>query len=1238
MKLRMVAPTLPLRHDLAMPVSRQFFLRAVSAVSLIFMLCGMSAVAVAQKAVPAFGKVPLSFEPNRGQTADQVQFLSRGPGYTVYLAPGEAMLQLQRGKATEADASAALLKMGLVGADPKAAVVGQDVLPGIANYFEGSDPKRWKTSIPTYKRVNYHAVYPGIDLVYYGNQRELEYDFVVSPGANPNAIGLAFKGATPKLDASGDLVLAVAGGETRFHKPLVYQMAGDRKHAVEGRYEVADGKVGFALGSYDHSRPLIIDPVLSYLTYLGGSTNDLINGIAVDNAGSAYVVGTTNSVNFPVVNAYTGTIPGGTNGNSSMFVTKFNSTGTALVYSTYLGGTGNTQGNGIALDSAGDAYVVGHVDTAGYPITPGAFQTFCGGANYLPPGANAGTRTNGCLGAGQGDDGGVVTKLNPSGTALVYSTYLGGNNYNSANAVAVDAAGEAYVVGVTNSQCAFGNYGQNGLGYQPYDCFPTTAGAVQAGVTVSTGGGTRNFAFFSKLDAAGANLLYSTLLGPNNFGQQSTTAPLAVAVDPAGLAYIAGYSSNNLYTTSGTYQPAAGAANSQYGFVAKFDPTAQHIVYSTYLSGPHGSQPYVAADAAGNAYLAGNTNDCSYPTTSGSYQPQAQYPAGTTTNCNAGFVSKLDPSGTTLLFSTFLGGAANTNNSAALDAIALGPDGSIYVAGIGSGGSYPLLNPVVPQNQYAGYAIVTRLNPTGSALLFSTTLSGTTASNDRPTGIAVDPAGNIYVAGFTSSTTLPTTPGAFIPTNNKLGNSNEGFVAKIAPTVSTTTILTLPGSVNAGQPATFTAKVAGPSGTTTIPTGTVTFLNGSTTLGSGTLDATGTATYTATSLNATTYNVTASYSGDPSFSSSTSAAQSLVVAPAVATVTLTAPTTAAPGASVTLAVKVAGSNGTPTGSVTFKDGSTTLSTVALASGAASYTSTAFSIGSHSLTAVYTGDSIYGGATSSAQTLVVGLIAPTVTLTALATAVLAGPVTLSASVAGSPGTPSGSVTFQDGSTVLSTVTVVSGTASYTTSMLAAGTHTITAVYSGDATFGAATSAPSTVTVSVAPAITFSASPSSLTVSRGSSVTSVITGTPVGGYTGTVTFACGTLPAGATCTFVPPSLTFTGNNAAASTTLTFGTTTTSALLQQLPGARTLGGVFAALLLMPFVFVRKRGSAHSRLLLWLVLVGGSASMVMLGGCGKSSKSPTTITTAPGVYVVPVIVTAGTAASTVNLSITVQ
>jgi hypothetical protein len=1100
-----------------------------------------------------FGKVPLSFEPNQGQTDAKVQFLSRGQGYALFLTPGEAVLELQKSGGKKVDAAQALpvpsvLRMTLVGADTKATVSGGQPLPGTSNYFVGNDSSKWQTAVPTYQRVAYSGVYPGVDLVYYGNQRQLEYDFVVAPGADAAKIALQFTGATPVIDKAGDLVLSVQGEEARFHKPVVYQLDGGRKISVAGSYQIAEGKVGFGLGSYDHSKPLVIDPILSYMTYIGGSTNDQISGMAVDSTDSVYVVGTTTSTDFPVKNAYKAINPNviAPSNPQTIFVSKFNATGTALVYSTYLGSSEYTTGNGIAVDSNGNAYVVGYTAYGDYPVTAGAYQTICGANNTVPQGSSVGVRINGCVGAGQADSGGVLTKLDPSGSTLVYSTYLSGGNGNQITAVAVDATGEAYVIGVSNAVCPL-PYNANLTGYQSYFCFPHTATAAEP-LNTNTRGDT--YAFLTKFNAQGSALLYSTTLYNQNPAGHYTSGikANAIVLDSAGNAYVTGNMDANYFinTTTGSLLLTR-VSGSQPAFVAKFNPAgsaATSLVYGSYLSGTSSSVDNatgIAVDASGNAVVTGYTNSCTFPTTAGTFStvPGGYVSANT---CAGGFLTKLNAAGSALVWSTYTGNnGANGRNNDDNDAIALGPDGSVYVAGDEQGIALsPTVNPILTQVE-SHFAYIKHFTADGSAVLFSTAVGGTTDNTSIPSTIFVDASNNIYLAGSTNSATWPTTAGAFQKNSANPGvNYNDGFVVKIAPFATTTTALTLPtGTVTAGQSVKFTAKVTGQTGT---PTGTVTFLSGSTTLGTGTLDSTATATYTAASLNATTYSITASYAGDTAFSGSVSAAQNLVVATVTPTVTLTAPSTAVVGASVTLSVVVAGTPGTPTGTVTFKDGTTTLSTATLASGAASYS---------------------------------------------------------------------------------------------TSALAAGAHSIIVSYSGDSIFGAATSAASTVTINVAPAISFAAQPTSLTVVHGSSGNIVITGTPVGGYTGTVTFACGTLPTGASCLFAPASLTFTGNNTAAGTTLTFGTVTTVAALEPQPGRKTMSPVFAALLLLPLGFQLRRKLIRGGIVLSLLVL---ASVAGLGGCSSSPKSPTTVTTAAGSYTVPVTITAGTAVSTLNVSVIVQ
>src|SRR6266571_2575725 len=471
----------------------------------------------------AYGNLPLSFEANQGQTDRQVQFLSRGPGYTLFLAPSEAVLALKQAQREGEDPSLitrhaspryeeTVLRMRLLNANPKPKMVGSDEQPGKVNYFIGKDPAKWRTHIPTYAKVTSHAVYPGVDLVYYGHQRQLEFDFVVAPGADPNAIRLQFEGPDRlEVDAQGNLVLHVASGAIRLPKPLVYQTANGARHAVSGRYVLTGPhQVSFLVAAYDTSQPLVIDPTLVYSTYLGGSGTDFGLGIAVDAAGSAYVTGATSSTNFPTASP----LQAANGGGFDAFVSKLNAAGSGLVSSTYLGGSGGDGGSGIAVDAAGSAYVTGDTDSPNFP-TASPLQAANGGGNDV-----------------------FVSKLDAAGSALLYSTYLGRSGGDGGSGIAVDAAGSAYVTGQTDSPN-----------------FPT-ANPLQA----ANGGG--DDAFVSKLNSTGSALLYSTYLGGSggDYG-------LSIVVDAAGSAYVAGLTDSPNFPTASPLQAANGGGGD--AFVAK---------------------------------------------------------------------------------------------------------------------------------------------------------------------------------------------------------------------------------------------------------------------------------------------------------------------------------------------------------------------------------------------------------------------------------------------------------------------------------------------------------------------------------------------------------------------------------------------------------------------------------------------------------------------------------------------
>ena len=419
----------------------------------------------------AYGRLPLSFEPNQGQTDAQVRFLARGPGYTVFLAPGEAVLGLMPPD-TAGDASTqgagTVLRIGLVGSNPTPSLLGLDLEPGKSNDLIGNDPAQWHTAIPNYGRVEVQGVYPGVDLIYHGQQQQLEFDFVVAPGADPGVIRLAFQGTTGlTLDDQGDLVLPTAGGDVIERAPVLYQQVDGVSRAVAGHYVLdGAGRVGFAVGAYDRSRPLVIDPVLSYSTFLGGSGEDHGDGIAVDSAGDAYVTGYTYSPDFPTVHALQPTF----GGDVDAFVAKLTADGSALVYLTYLGGSGEDYGNSIAVDSAGDAYVTGYTYSPDFPTVHALQPTF------------------------GGDVDAFVAKLRSDGSALDFSTYLGGSGEDYGNGIAVDSAGDAYVTGSTTSTD-----------------FPTVH-ALQP----NFGGGFTD-GFVAKLRLDGSALVFSTYLGGSDY-------------------------------------------------------------------------------------------------------------------------------------------------------------------------------------------------------------------------------------------------------------------------------------------------------------------------------------------------------------------------------------------------------------------------------------------------------------------------------------------------------------------------------------------------------------------------------------------------------------------------------------------------------------------------------------------------------------------------------------------------
>lgn len=647
------------------------------------------------------GRLPLSFEPNRGQTDTRVKFLARGRGYRLFLTPREAVLDLDVASQTtdarraQKTARGAVVRMGLIGASAQPSVLGTGQLPGRVNYLLGDDARRWRVGIPTFSKVLYREVYPGIDLAYYGSQGRLEYDFVVRPGADPNVIALRFAGAEDlNLTSHGDLLLRLDAGELRLQKPRIYQELDGARRDVRGAYLRKGARaIGFELGSYDASRPLVIDPVLSYSTYLGGGGDEQGNLVAVDSAGNAYVTGRTASTNFPTTSGADSSL----GGPQDAFVTKLNASGSALVYSTYLGGNALDDGETLAVDSASNAYVIGFTFSSDFP-TVGAVDASLGGTEDA-----------------------FVTKLNPSG-ALAYSTYLGGGGVDEGFGIAVDSAANAYAAGRTFSSD-----------------FPTF-GAIDS----SLGGA--DDAFVTKLNAAGSVFVYSTYLGGSGSEQAGS-----IALDSASSAYVPGFTSSSDFPTS------TGAADTTLGgatdaFVTKLNASGSALAYSTYLGGSADeSVPFgIAVDGSFNAYVTSRTFSTDFPTTTDAFD-------STLGGTQDAFVTKLNPSGSALAYSTYLGGGGTERSfSIAVD------DSRAWVTGRTSSSDFPTIDPLDATLGGTQDAFVTKLNRPGGGLSFSTYLGG--SGTDVGVGIALDSASpnpSAYIIGATGSSDFPTTPGVF---------------------------------------------------------------------------------------------------------------------------------------------------------------------------------------------------------------------------------------------------------------------------------------------------------------------------------------------------------------------------------------------------------------------------------------------------------------------------------------------
>lgn len=627
--------------------------------------------------------LPLRFEANRGQLDARVRFLARGPGYALFLTRTGATLTLER-----AGAAAHVVSMRVVGGrEVEPTAMGR--LPGTTSYLLGDDRSRWHTGIAGHAGVRYDGVRPGVDLVYYGNgQRQLEYDLVLAPGADPGALALAFEGVERiDIDPRGHALMALGGGATlRQAPPFAYQQdAGGGRTPIAARYRLrGDGVLGFEVGAHDRTRPLIIDPVLRYSTYLGGSNSDGATAAAVDAAGNLYVAGYTLSANFPTASP----LQAASAGSYDVFVSKLDPGGTSLVYSTYLGGSGEDRVTGLAVDAAGNVYLTGHTLSTNFPT-----------ASPLRP-ANAGAQDA------------FVAKLNAAGAALVYATYLGGSSTDAAYGIGVDSTGSAHVAGYTFSTN-----------------FPTAA-PLKASLSGTTD------AFVARLNPAGSALLHATYLGGS--GDEVANG---IAVDGAGNASVAGWTTSANFPTHAAVQSALGGASD--AFVSRLNASGSTLTSSTYLGGSgQDVAQAVAVDPDGHAHVAGYTNSTDFPT--------ASPLQGTFGGTYDGFVSKLGPGGSSLVYSTYLGGSFLDR----INAISVAPNGRTAVAGYAESRDFPLVLPALQPEHGGGLgdAFVSAFNPSGSALVLSTYLGG--ISEDNGHAVAAS-ANDIHVAGVTRSANFP---------------------------------------------------------------------------------------------------------------------------------------------------------------------------------------------------------------------------------------------------------------------------------------------------------------------------------------------------------------------------------------------------------------------------------------------------------------------------------------------------
>jgi hypothetical protein len=705
---------------------------------------GKSDVTNKQEISNLYGNLPLTFVENKGQMEDRVRFCARSPKATVYFTPAEVVFHfVEKEKTNEETAhhfeqktpsfisaikklsgltkthKELVLRVSFPDANPNVVIEGEEQLSGKVNVFRGNDSSKWLTNIPTFKKITYRNLWDGIDLVYYGEPGYgLKYDLIVHPEADFSKAKLKYEGNQQlSLNSDNDLIIDTAFGSIIEKKPYSYQEINGRKEQVQSLFYINDGTLGWHILSYDKNRILVIDPGLIYSTYLGGSGNDGAQSIAIDSEHCAYVTGITLSTDFP-------TTPGAFDRNyhydSDCFVAKLNASGTELIYSTYLGGgTGGynvyDRAWDIAVDVYGHAYITGETYCIDFPTTPGAFDTTYNGGNDV-----------------------FVTKLSIDGSSLIYSTFLGKDAYDSAYSICLDLDGCAYVVGCTSS-----------------DRFPTTPGAFDTAYLP----GTHDDAFVSKISADGSHLIYSTFVrGSSHDNAQG------VAIDGYTNVYIVGFTKSVDFPISqDAFDKTCDSANYD-GFITKLDPSGSMLVYSSYIGGSSTDECLaIALDYEGYAYIAGTTRSVDFPTVLGSYDTIKNENDNT-------FVSKINIDGSALIYSTFFGNAYEKIRDIAVD-----ESFRAYICGTTSYANFPVTRNASDKILDEIDAFVTILNENGSDLVYSSYFGGSGAEWGE--SIVVDEFGHIYLAGSTTSRDFSTTEGAFDRSFN--GGMDDCFVSKL---------------------------------------------------------------------------------------------------------------------------------------------------------------------------------------------------------------------------------------------------------------------------------------------------------------------------------------------------------------------------------------------------------------------------------------------------------------------------